>query len=113
MASKRPVRLTSEQVLAAILNSDNDESDVDSVSDGFSSEESCLEDAIDEDGNEIDLSSLPVFGQHCVPDPCDRDSLLIGNVSTYLFLWSFATPIANVGKQFLSDCSITVPVQLL
>ena len=110
MASKRAVRLTSEQVLEAILNSDEDQSDLGSLSDDFSSDESCLGDVIDEEGNEIDLGSLPTVGQHCLPDPCNRDSLLIGNVSTYLFCVVFYNPTTLLIKRFSSIYSINASV---
>lgn len=105
MASNQAVRLTTEQVLEAILNSDEDQSDLESLSDDFSSDDSCLGDIIDEEGNEIDISSLPTVGQHCLPDPCNRDSLLIGNVSTYLSCVVFYNPTTLVMKQFFSICS--------
>ena len=58
MASNQAVRLTTEQVLEAILNSDEDQPDLESLSDDFSSDDSCLGDVIDEEGNEIDLSKF-------------------------------------------------------
>ena len=69
MASNQAVRLTTEQVLEAILNSDEDQSDLESLSDDFSSDDSCLGDIIDEEGNEIDISSCLLYTS---PSPRDK-----------------------------------------
>ena len=58
MASKQAVRLASEELFEAVLNHDEDRSDLGSLSDDFSSDDSCLGDVIDEEGNERDLGSL-------------------------------------------------------
>ena len=80
MASKGKVWLTSQQVLEAIMDS-NGESE--SELDESESDDSVCDDFIDENGNGMDFAPQPPVNIRYVPDPCDRDSLLIGNVSNF------------------------------
>lgn len=76
MAAKSQVSFTADQVLAACLASDNEDND---YYDDQTSDDSFIEDFVDEDGEKL---FFPAECTACfVPDPSDRDSLLIDNVS--------------------------------
>lgn len=79
-AAKRPVRLTTEQVLAACLASDKEDDD---FFDDKTSDESSIEDFANEDGEKLDFPAETVVDICFVPDPCSRDSILLGNVSNH------------------------------
>ena len=85
MAAKRPVRLTEEEVLTAILDSEDEYNEYSSLSENSESDDSTAEDFYDENGqaHSFDSLSLPTAKVQFVSDPCEIDSLLIGNVSIF------------------------------
>ena len=73
MAAKRQTKLTEEQVLAAILDSE----EYSSLSEDSDRDDSPVEDFYDEDGQAYSFNSVPTTTVQVqfIPDPCDMDSL--------------------------------------
>ena len=81
MASSRNVKLTTEQVIAALFESDDEH---DSSSEGEISGNDGSE--IDEDDSGLVIDQ-PEVNLRYVPDPCDRDSIFLdNNVSCHSFI---------------------------
>ena len=72
-----------------------------SLSDEFSSDENSVEDIIDEDGDTHNLNRLMIVGVQFVPEPDDRDSLLIDSVSCYLFTCNLKQSLLNYYLTYL------------
>ena len=76
MASKGKARLTSQQVLDAIMKSNGDS---ESELDESETDDSSCDDFVDEDGNKADFAPPPPQHTYAyvnirfIPDPCDRE----------------------------------------
>ena len=84
MASQKQTLLTRDQVIAAVLESDDDKEYSSFSEDSSSHNGSFVEDVLDENGDCFDLASagsLIDSIQFIPDDPCNRDSLMIDNVS--------------------------------
>ena len=92
-ASKRPVRLSLQQMLDGLW----DEKDDENLEEGLSDDDEYVGDYEDENGSQQNLqisNNIPTS----VPDPCERDSVL---VSFFCFSYSFTKKEAT----FILFCS--------